>query len=97
MEFRNGLGRPATAAWACECVPIRRQVARVDERAEYSLTPACLDAEQPGGLGQREPESRHFLKLRLNPCAQIMFLAGFETRDVRTLFRESVHGLTPGK
>jgi hypothetical protein len=38
---------------------------------KHALTTGRLDAEQPGGLRQREFQSQHFAELRLNARAQI--------------------------
>jgi hypothetical protein len=78
-------GRSAAAAQAGEFLPITRQVSRMNERSQDSLTPARLNTEQPGGLRQRERESWHFVELRLNPRAQIMFLAVFAKLDMCAL------------
>jgi hypothetical protein len=68
-------------------------VSGADERAQDALAMAWLDAEQPGGLGQREREPRHFAELRLNAREQIVFRAIFETSGVHALLRGSVHGV----
>jgi hypothetical protein len=64
----------------------------MDERAKDALTPRRLDAEEPGGLRQREPESRHFAEFHLDPRAQIKFLGVCSARDVRAVFGGGGHG-----
>jgi hypothetical protein len=67
----------------------------MDERSEDALATGRFDAEEARRLGQRELESRHFLKFRLNPREQIMRLMVFDRSGVRALFRGRGHGLTP--
>jgi hypothetical protein len=58
----------------------------MDKRAKDARTPRRLNAEQPGSLRQREPESRHFAEFGLDPRAQIQFLAVCGARDGQDVF-----------
>jgi hypothetical protein len=68
-----------------ECAAVCREYSRLDERTEYPLTSGGVEAEQTGGLGMRESETRHFSEFGLNPVAQFMFLA--VKRDTRRAHR----------
>jgi hypothetical protein len=64
----------------------------MDKRAKDARTPRRLNAEQPGSLRQREPESRHFAEFGLDPRAQITFVGVCTARDARAVFGGLDHG-----
>ena len=63
----------------------------MNERTKDALTAGRFDAEEPRRLGQREPESRHFEEFRLNPRAEILFLAVCDAGDVHAAFGRLGH------
>jgi hypothetical protein len=80
---------PSGVATPCHHLP---QASGMDKCAKDARTPRRLNAEEPGSLRQREPESRHFAEFRLDPRAQIMFLWVCSARDVRAVFSGLQHG-----